>query len=290
MKLIQKILPVLQLATSCGLLVLMLAWLGELFTENNTEIIDEKRTVALYDHGLQMVQGHYQLPEGWELYQDIASDPHMLTSSSFNMVFTSPDGAQVHVLHPKPQLFVPAGADSIPPKKKQRMSEYQENNYWHQDYRKAAQQLLDSLFDEVTAEEWASVEWKYLREQLKATGNKNGKQFEVLVRAPHYPMDVCHWPFKLENCMVIAPEGQMAEALNQLQELQNSLVPNRAYLYYAYQNHLLKNTRSYGGEPFADRVQRWYEEYGSYDPYAVDVADITPSSNDSWKVLEKADK
>ncbi len=287
MKWIQNLLTVLQLCVSLCLLMLAMAWVADLFTGNSTKPSEEARFVAMYDKGLQMVQGYYQLPPGWQLRQKVATDPHTMVSSQFDMTFSGPEDARVHVLHPSPYLQVPAGSDSARVKQNTHAYSRKYNLYWYQDYRQAARQLLDSLFDETSAGEWERVEGNCLREQLRVKGNREGRALEVLVCVPQGPARVCQWPQKLQNYLVVAPEGQLENALAGLRQLQGSFVPNQAFLYYAWQHNQLQDTRSYNTEPLADRVQVWYN--GNYYSQGLSASDARSykSTAANWKKMEE---
>lgn len=188
-------------------------------------------TITLYDKGLQMPRGTYEIPEGWSLRQNIATDPTSgqptanqveIRSDQGDLIMALPRGVYNASMGPPFQLTWQRLAHSA-----------LQNNF--QQIRFGQPRPSASLMknDEVqqVAHQMAQDGYRFQAVEVPISATRDGATFNGLLQFAH--LTPASAPFQLgviyQGTITLAPQGRLDRVLKTKQRIDASFVSNPTY-------------------------------------------------------------
>lgn len=202
---------------------------ADIISADSLLLHDSLREVSVYDEGLQMWQGSYQLPRDWQMRHDVATDtPHADHYEKFNLSFHGSEGEIIKSLGYS--LYNQLGKPDEP-------------GGFEQAWRATLQDGLAGLLDTYEVgepEETAphgihylsaylqpDSRWQYLQAHLR--GQKDGKAYEGIVRITNISPEI-DWMNNFCMSVSICPTGRLQNTLATEVEIALSYKANPAFV------------------------------------------------------------
>ncbi len=187
--------------------------------------------VSLYDRGLQMDQGSYDIPRGWRLRQNIATDPGTGQQSVYQVEIRSDGDEWIRALGMASyanflgQQFQPTWQNLV-------------LSVLHNDFQRvslgqpgSSESLMELAQVQQAARRAAQQGNRFQAVEVPLTAMRNGKRFNGLVQFAHITPE--NAPFQqgviLGGTITIAPEGRLEHALEAKRRIDLSFTPNPAF-------------------------------------------------------------
>lgn len=219
-----------------------------------------EKKVALYDQGLQMPIGWYEVPEGWQMMQDVRVEPQGGYFTNYIVYFVGPQG----------ELICDFGLNDL-------KSSFGDENF-HEAWKHTLRKDLQGMFSNITiggATPWIGKAADKIQKNLPSdshcqlleaaiTAYRDNKAVQGVARIIDYKSRY-NAEHQFDTSISIGLSGQLDSVLQVQENILTSYTPNpehENFLQWIREYHRARNCQYIQAfTPFCDSINSTYQDY-----------------------------